>query len=259
MKRNLLAWLAVLFGWALPVQDEKPQGMRGAKPIERPASALVVGVNDVVGGVAQPGWPLIVSATLVAADDKQVPVPPDLRLKVTSEGGQELALPFTVVPRPQDADAEQPQPHYWIASEDATRALAPGRYNITLVFDGERKDLRIESADLRVVAPDPERPADPGLLRIQRGLLNDKPDEALAEADRMIGANENDQGAWIARGDILMMQDKPDEALAAYDKALELAEAAEDKHPLAIQQRRRDAFLRTLERGDETTATRPAE
>ena len=31
----------------------------------------------------------------------------------------------------------------------------------------------------------------------------------------MIAANDKDQGAWVAKRDILMMQDKPDDALAA--------------------------------------------
>src|SRR5687767_12191380 len=240
-------------------QDGKPQGMRGAEPPEpRPAAALVVGANETAGSIAEPGWPIILSAALFTEEEgAKVTVPAELRLKVTSQEGQEVALPFQPVPRPADAPAEQA--YFWLASEEATQGLAPGRYNITIVLpEGSRKDLRVESGDLRVMAADPARASDLGLLKIQRSLLLEKPDDALAEADRMITADAKNADAWIARGDILMMQDKPDEALVAYDGALKLAEEAEDKEPLFIMERRSAAFFRGLEKRGALPATRPA-
>lgn len=260
MNHRRLACLAVLLlavvGYG---QDKRPAPMRGAaKPAEPlPAAALVIGVNETVGSVAEPGWPIIVSAALVAEEDgAKVTVPAGLRLIMTDESNKEVALRFDPIPRPADADAAQA--YYWLAAEAATKGLAPGRYNVTLApAEGELKGLRIESGDVRVVTTDPARGGDLGSLKIQRSLLLDKQDEALAEADRLIAADATNSGAWIAKGDMLMMRDKPDEALAAYDSALKLVEKT-DKEPLFIMERRRAAFFGSLEKRKVLPATKPA-
>jgi tetratricopeptide (TPR) repeat protein len=239
-------------------QYEKPKGMRGAQPAPPLAAMkLIIGVNDIVGGVAEPGWPIIVSAVLMAGEGlAKLDLPAALRVRVRDENQTETALALEAIPRPPDATPEAPR--YWIAPETETRKLPPGRYDITLApADAMGAGVRIESADLRVLTPEAQRASQAGLLRIQRSLLSQRLEEALAEAERMTAADGKDRRAWVARGDILMMQDKPDEALEAYEKALELAEAAEEHEPLALMERRKAAFFRALEKRGVDLSSRP--
>lgn len=214
-------WILLL---ALPAIAAKPEKMMlGAKlgELKPPTITIIVGVNEVAGGIAEPGWPIIVSA----ATDDDKPVPAGLNIKVTDDKDKEVVVAFESVRG------------YWIAGEAATKALKPGRYHITLLPAG---DARIESGDLRV------EPADDnllGLLNIQRALLTGKDDEALAEADR----HPKSPDAWIAKGDILMSKDLPDEALQAYDSALKLSRPADGEN-LPLMERRRAAFFRSLEK-----------
>jgi tetratricopeptide (TPR) repeat protein len=145
------------------------------------------------------------------------------------------------VARPAGSDEAQ---LFWIATESATKDLAPGRYHVS--FEPV-EGLRIESGDLIVEETNPEHASWLGLLNIQRSLLLGKDDEALAEADRLTVSDPGNADAWIAKGDILMGKDLPDEALKAYDKALELQEK-EDSEPLFLEERRRAAFFRSLEK-----------
>ena len=204
-------------------ETPSPTMMRGAKLSQPtpPSMTIIVGANSVTGGVAAPGWPIIVSAAML--DDH--PVPANLKVRMTDGNGQEVVISFE---RVKD---------YWIAGESVTKALQPGQYHISLVPAG---DLRIESGDLLVGPADADALA---LLKIQAALLTGKDDEALAEA----GRHPENVDAWIAKGDILLDQDLPDEALAAYDQALKLRdpEAGED---LPLMKRRRDAFFRSLEK-----------
>jgi hypothetical protein len=224
-------WILFL---ALPAFAAKPEKtMLGAKLADAkpPAMTIVVGANAVAGGVAAPGWPIIVSA----ATDDDKPVPAGLNIKMTDDKDKEVAVTF------------EPVKNHWIAGEAATTSLKPGRYHITLVPAG---DMQIESADLRVEAGDDDSL---GLLKIQRALLTGHDDEALAETER----HPKSADAWIAKGDILMAKDSPDEALKAYDKAFEMygPKAGEN---LPLQERRRAAFFRSLEkRGVLTPAQSP--
>lgn len=240
-------------------QDEKPRGMRGAEPpAPRPPAVLIIGANDVVGGVVEPGWPIVVSATLVVDEGAEAAVPPELRLKMTDADTTQVALPFEAVPRPAEATAEDA--FYWVVAEEATRALAPGRYNITIELpEAQRQLLRVASADLRVVLPDADRARSPGPLRIQRAMLSGKPEEALAEVESLIAADAKNTSAWVAKGDLLMAQNKPHEALAAYDVAMKLTRDAEEEPSIFLLERRRAAFMAAIEKGETGPATKPAE
>lgn len=190
--------------------------------VRAPGQTLIVGVNAVTGGIAEPGWPIIVSAAF--GDGKDAPLPADLKVKVTDDKGKEVAVTFE---RVKD---------YWIAGENA---LHPGRYDVTLTPAG---DLKSKAGSLNVEPADDSRAEMLGLLRIQRALLAGKTDEALAETER----HPKSMDAWIAKGDILLAKDLPDEALAAYDKALTLQDP--DDELLALHKRRQAAFLRSLEK-----------
>jgi hypothetical protein len=225
---------------------KEPEPMRGVKRGEpRPAVAvLLVGVNDIAGSIAEPGWPLIVTATR-NPDDKQAttPIPPDLAVRLTDERGTSVTMTFEPAPIPAGNETTRA----WLAAESATARLAPGRYHVSLApVQGELSGWRIESGDLQFLTPNPERRGLLGHLKIQRLVLLGKVDDALAEADRMIAANASDQAAWIAKGDLLVVKDQPDEALQAYDRALSL-HAKTEREPIAIQARRRAAFMRSLE------------
>ncbi len=224
MKRLLILFLIPVAVIAEP--PKKADMMRGARlgEVKPPAMTIVVGANEIAGSVAEPGWPIIVSA----ATDDDKPVPANLNIKMTDDKDKEVAMTFE---RVKD---------YWIAPESATTTLKSGRYHITLVPAG---DLKVESGDLRVEPAGDSRADTLGLLKIQRALLLGKDDEALAEAER----HPQSIDAWIAKGDILMAKDLPDEALKAYDEALKLHKDA-DGEPLFILERRRAAFFRSLEK-----------
>jgi hypothetical protein len=250
MKSHLILTLLLLVTATVAFcQDKKPVMMRGAKLGEPkpPVTTMIVGVNETVGSIAEPGWLIVVSAALLPEEGATpAAVPSNLKVKMTDEKDKEVILSFEAVPPPANSD-EEPK-FYWLAEEAATKSLSPGRYRITLVPDkGELKGLRIESGDLRVVEADPARNGLLGSLKIQRSLLLGKIDEAIAEAERLTTADAENEDAWIAKGDILMMQDKPDEALKAYDSALALHKDT-DSEPLFILERQRAAFFRSLEK-----------
>jgi hypothetical protein len=229
-------------------QQQKLEPMRGARRGERMLSAatLVVGANDLAGGKAEPGWPIVISASLLPEGGPPARVPPNLVVKLTGEGGKKVELAFDPLSRPAGDGAVETL--FWLASEAATKALVPGRYRVTLVPDkGELEGLRVESGGLRVVGAGHDRSGALGLLRIQRALLLGNLDDALAEATRLAAADEKNTDAWIARGDILMMLERPDEALAAYDKALAAFDSKAGE-ALPLLQRRRAAFFRSLEK-----------
>lgn len=239
--------LAMIVAVAVASGAEKnPEPMRGVdrgQPAP-PIATLVIGINEAAGGVAEPGWPLIISATRLA--DPNAPataLPSDLNLKVNRENGTVVELPLTPVPRPPGDDAAKSL--HWLAAETATAALAPGRYRLAAA--ALPAGWRVESGGFQIVAPNPERSALLGQLRIKRAVVLGRTDDALAEADRTIAANDQDQAAWIAKGDLLLAKDQPDEALLAYDRALALRKKT-DREPLAILARRRSATQRSLEK-----------
>jgi tetratricopeptide (TPR) repeat protein len=190
-----------------------------------PGQTLIVGANAVTGGIAEPGWPIIVSAAF--GDGKDAPLPANLKVKMTDDNHKEVAVAFE---RVKD---------FWIAGESTTKSLKPGRYVVTLTPAG---DIQIKAGNLNVEPADDSRADTLGLLKIQRALLTGKTDEALAETER----HPKSMDAWIAKGDILMSKDLPDEALNAYDKALELQDPEDEM--LALQKRRQAAFFRSLEK-----------
>lgn len=244
---------------ALSVQAAEPEMMRGAKMRDRtpPAATLVVGANEQVGSIAEPGWPLIISALFQSEITPAPALPSGLRVSISDEQNREVAgIAFQPVPRPAGVTGEQSL--YWLAPESATRALAPGLYRIRIApGDGQATGFKFESAVVRVVTANGERRNLLSVLLIRRLLLLGRNDDALAEADRAIAADANDQTAWITKGDIFMQKDMPDEALEAYDQALSLHKKA-DGEPITITTRRRAAFFRSLEkRGVSTPPTPP--
>lgn len=216
-------WILFL---ALPALAETNtvEMLRGAKLQKPKKPDLVVGVNAVAGGVAQPGWPIIVTTDETA--------PANLKPRVTDEQNKEVPVTFE---RVKDS---------WIAGEAATQTLKPGRYHITLAPAG---DLRIESGDLLVGDSDADAL---GLLKIQRALLTGHDDEALAEADR----HPKSMDAWVAKGDILLHRDQPDEALIAYEKAFALMKEGEN---LPLMKRWQAAFFRSLVKRGVVTPAAP--
>ena len=228
-------------------QPVKPMRVTTRSQPAPPAATLLVGINDIVGSIAEPGWPLIVGATRMPNDQTaSIPLPANLTVKVTNELGVEIPLTFEPVPRPATTTA--PITLYWLAVESTTTRLTPGQYQVTLISPpNESTGWRIEVGELQVVAPNPAHVGVAGYLSVQRSALLGRNDEAIAGAERLTTARPNDPSAWIALGDTLMTQDKPDEALVAFDKALSLHKKT-DREPIAIMTRRRAAFFRALEK-----------
>lgn len=233
---------------ALSAQTTNLETMRGAKIRERkPAqSTLVVGVNESVGSIAEPGWPLIVSALLTSEITPTPAAPSEMRLAMVDERNREVPLTLEPVARPRGITGEQSL--YWLAAESATRGFAPGLYRVRVVSPTTQDSgIKFESGNLRVVSTNAERRNQLAILRIQRFLLLGREDDALAEANRAVAAEPKNEDLWIAKGDILMQKDMPDDALEAYDTALKLHQKG-DREPLAIATRRRAAFFRSLEK-----------
>ena len=223
-------------------QVNKSEMMRGAKLSEPKASTptVVIGANELAKNMAEPGWPIIVSAAMLSEDGSTVSVPNNLQIKMINEkSGQGVQVNFEAV----SAEGKE-ETRFWIASESETNNLTPGNYIVT-VQPIER--IVIQPADLVVTERNPDNAAALNDLKIQKFLLLGKDDDALAEADRQVNADAENVNAWVAKGDILMGKDLPDEALKAYEKALEIAEKTDDE-PLFIQERHRAAFFRSLEK-----------
>src|SRR3989338_2423598 len=82
-------------------QAAEADGMRGAKISEReePKATIIMGANETIGGIGQPGWPLIVSAVM---DPKEAAFPDGLTVKVRDEKGVEVPIAFESVPPGED-------------------------------------------------------------------------------------------------------------------------------------------------------------
>lgn len=241
--------VCALLSAPLVAQDAKRETMRGvSRGQSQPAAAtLVMGVNAAVGNVSEPGWPLIVSAARMPDGQSTGPaLPSNLQVKMTNEAGTVIAIPFEPVALPAAAAGE---PHrYWLASETTTARLEPGRYRVTAVSStGVSPGWRIDAVDFQVLAPNPERRASLSLVKMHRAVLLDRSDEALAEAEQGLTANARDIQLWIAKGDLLMKKDDADGALDAYDRALSLQRKLK-RESFPLQQRRKDAHLRALEK-----------
>ena len=160
MTRSLVRLSLILFSTTVFFGQTKPvEPMRGVNRGQpRPSVAvLVVGANDMIGGIIEPGWPLIVSAVRLP-DEKtaNVPLPVNLTLKLTSETGTIKTIAFEPLPRPPTADNALVL--YWQAAEAGTRGLSPGRYRLTLAPElGEYPGWRMEAGEFEVVAPNPQR------------------------------------------------------------------------------------------------------
>ncbi len=214
---------------------DESQMMKGARLSVEPAlPTVIVGANTVIGNVAQPGWPLIISAAMDSEEDPSPEVPGDLTVKLIDQNGQNVAANFESVTREDNSQ------RFWIASETN---LAPGQYTVTF----EPKDgLSIESGEFEVES-NPDNAPSLGLLKIQVSLLTGKNDAAMKEADQLITNNPEDLNAWIAKGDMLMFQDLPDEARGAYVTATEL-QAKTGYESVYLEERMRRAFFRSLEK-----------
>lgn len=243
MKRPwLLAVVSIVtLSLSAPGQDAKPAPMRGVnRSAPPPSPTLVVGINASVGTIAEPGWPLIVTAT--TNHTPPVPsIPSDLRLKMTNETGGPVALNFEPITPPPSPTAEPAR--YWVAAESDTSRLVPGRYRIAL--ESGTSGWRLESGEIRILSANRERAGLLPLLKIQRFLLQGRDDDALAEADRELSANPNNLQAWIAKGDMLMKKDDPDNALAAYNRAQNLLG---EGGSFPLLRRQKAAHTRSLEK-----------
>ena len=232
-------------GPARPTADAPARRARPVKP-----AALVLGANEVAGSVIQAGWPMVVSALLVAGRDSTgalvMPRRPAIEIRLLDARGTVVPLVLEAVGAPRETDGTVQW--FWLAGETATRSLAPGSYRIAAAADAAGStSVRVlrGSLEVEVAGPTPDRRL--SLLRLQRALLLGSPGDALAEADRMIAADSTDAVAWEARGDLLMERDLPDDALQAYTRA-----AGHDLNPRAvgpdIARKRKQAFLKGLEK-----------
>ena len=241
--------VCALLSAPLVAQDAKRETMRGVNrgQSQPPAATLVIGVNAAIGNISEPGWPLIASAAWLP-DERSTPptLPPNLQLKVTNEAGTVIPIPFEPVPLSAAASGD---PHrYWLAPESATARLVPGRYRVTAVSStGVIPGWKIDAVDFQVLAPNPERKAALSLVKMHRAVLLERPDEALAEAERGLTVNAREIQLWIAKGDLLMKKDDADSALDAYDRALSLQRKL-GRASFPLQQRRKDAHVRALEK-----------
>ena len=230
-------------------EDAKPKTMRGVNRGQpaAPRSTLVITINEIVGSIAEPGWPLVISASAMPADPSgSVPFPVGLELKLISDNGTDAGVILQpVTPPTTNADNTT---RYWLAPEAATARLSSGRYRVTPAMpSGSLTGWRIEPGEFQIVSPNAERSRLLGYLKIERSNALGNQDGALAEANRLIAADDKDKQAWIVKGDLLMLKDDPNAALQAFDRALALHQKSE-REPLAIQARRRDAFMRSLEK-----------
>jgi hypothetical protein len=249
--KTLLFAVSVISASALVAQEAKREPMQGVKrgSPQPTLATLVIGANAAVGNVSEPAWPLIIAATFDSDGQSTAPaLPSNLMVKMTNEAGTAIEIPFQPVP-PPTAAAQEPQ-RYWLALESATVSLTPGRHRVTVVSaTGATPGWRIAPAEFQVLAPDPRRNGALSLLKMHRAMLLERPDDALAEADRALATHPRDIPLWIAKGDILLKKDDADAALEAYDRALALQrKAGRASYPLL--QRRREAHLRALEKRD---------
>jgi len=221
-------------------QTPRSEMMKGVKLSEPqpPSATLVIGANELAESISEPGWPIIVSATVLAADGSPGAVPENAALILLDHSRQPVAVVFDALKLADQGT------RYWIAPQNATKNLLPGEYMITVQ---PMAGFSLQPAYLQVVAASPENAPGRDLLAIQQLLLLGKEDEALTEIDRQIAQNVENVDAWVAKGDILMGKDLPDEALKAYDQALQIA-LKEDPEPLFIEERRTAAFWASLEK-----------
>lgn len=250
MIRTLPTLLVVLAVAGLACGQTPPrEPMRGMKRGAAPPSlpTLIVGINAAIGTVTEPGWPLLVSATpTVDGQATSPPLPTGLDVRIATENGVPVALRFEPLIPPATPPTESGR--YWVAQGSATQQLAPGRYRVAVVSPtGVPPGWRVESGEIRVLAPAPERKSRLSLLEIQLALLRGQIDDALAAAVRATSSNPRDATAWVAKGDVLMQRDDPDSAVDAYDRALDL-HRGDKVQPYPILRRRHGAQQRALEK-----------
>jgi hypothetical protein len=247
---NTLSLVAGKPNLHLPMQDDMQADVEQSSPF------VAVGANDATDGSMCPGWPLIVSATVVAPDGSSSLPSAGFTPKVVSlSSGQEVPLALEAVPAPV---GDNPATNlYWIAKPEATGGLVKGSYRITLTG---QKGIDVAPYVINVQAPSDDSAAVLGLLKIEQLLITDKAGEALIVADQLIAANPINIGALTAKGDILLSQGKADEAMKTYAEALgyvSLKPATADAtkndtdenemdEPLGLLQRLRDAINRVL-------------
>lgn len=213
------------------------------------AASLVMGANEIAGGVAEPGWPIVVSAFFQPETTTAV-APKTLTLRILDPRGSAVPVAF-------EATAPNQDPAGWVrwswhAAEAATRGLTPGSYSVTVEASPPDTTLWISPGVLRVLAAGKGDPRARGQLVIERALLMGRADEALSEANRLVAANPEDAAAWVARGDLYFAQDLPDSAEHSYDWALAAHPRGE---ALDLLQRKRNAFFRLLEKRGGRKAT----
>jgi tetratricopeptide (TPR) repeat protein len=171
-------------------------------------------------------------------------LPPAFGIRLTGGSGLTVAIPLEPVPPLPN----QTTSRFWLASETATARLAPGVYRVSAIAgQTQLTGWRVEPGEFQIVAPVPTGKNLLSHLRIHRSVLLGKTEEALTAVNQLTSENANDAEAWIAKGDIHLLQDQPAEALDAYDRALNLQKDSE-REPIAIMVRRSNAFTRSLEK-----------
>lgn len=211
------------------------------------ADVVIVGVNSPSGGVAEPGWPILISAIVEPGDGPPPSLPSGLRAEILGGDGKALDLPIEAVAlNPAD-----PNRAYWMVLESNTTNLRAGMYTVTLqTADSSFSTWTMQPATLQVQVPDPENrllQAAKSSIQLKILTLQGKNTEALAEASKLIAENPKNVDAWVCKGDILMDQDKPDEAMEAYMGAISNFDKSQGE-PLTILVKYRNAFVRSLQK-----------
>ena len=202
---------------------------------------IVLSANDVTSGVMQPGLPLLVGALSTVEEGDAPNLPTNLSVKLVDSKGASLGLTFTRIVR-----AKETNQFYWMLADTATNNLKPGHYNVVVdEAGGKIAGWTLEGCDLEVNAKDDSNADLKSQLDVELLLIQNKLEEALKVATAQTQKDPKNINAWVAVGDIYMLQDKPEEALLAYESAL--ANFKDDGHePLAILQRYRDALMKIM-------------
>jgi len=213
--------------------------------------ALILGANEIVGSLALPGRPLVISALLVPGADSTgpivVPLPAGLVIRLTDERGAAVTIDFAAIastPPSTNAGADAPQQAYWLADEAATLRLVPGRYRVTA---DAGPAIRVSSGNLVVEAAGTGAERRAAFIRIERGMLLGRLPDALNEADRLVAADSTDADAWEARGELLLADDRSEEASTAFSAARRVERDAAIE-TLELARRQRAAIFRTMEK-----------
>ena len=229
----LNSWVVSLLPARLPLAAAKRQ--EPDLPVSSPS--IIVGANDVSGQSIKPGWPIIVSVSLVDDEGVAHAPPAGLTPKLIDGRGKPVALQFEQSVQPT---ADQPVA-YWVTKEGSTSSLAAGTYQITLAGTATQE---IEPAQVTVKTGDALTDSDLGLLHIQLLMMAGKNDDAEKVADQLIAQNPGNIDALTAKGDIRMDKGDAKGALDAYSQALGYVPAGEEA--LSLRHKISEAAMKAM-------------